>query len=317
MFSTPTNQAYFEELEGVVKAALDRAQTSVRVCVAWITYSRYAEVFRRLVARGVSIDVIINDDHINRNGFPDQIEGVRQQRLKARQGLMHSKFCVIDDHVVLAGSFNWSANAERHHENLQVCTHAYALASSYIQRFDELWKAAASNAQETLICGYDNGEGPKCCASAFHLGLIGGVEGEYQSCTVAVWRICHLHRHAQFIGESSEDFLLERLGLNIHDYPDWDEYGVSIESEASRRMAEQGAMRRTSQFFSMVGGAPVHAVGRVLIMNEMEHLQFNEEPEYGLRIFWKDVQNAYRICSEYHSDGSGIDDVIEDNRGGW
>lgn len=317
MFNTPTHKVYFHDLEGVVKEYLSRAQTSVRICVAWITYDRYAETFARLVAKGVLIEIILNDDHINERGFPQQIAGVRQRRLKANEGLMHSKFCVIDDHVVLTGSFNWSASAEKHHENLQVSTHDYPLASDYIRRFEELWHAAALDNREKVVCGYDTGEARRCNASAFHLGVIGEVEGEHQNCTVSVWRICYRHQHAQFIGESSEDFLIERLGLNVHDYPDWDENGVSIESEASRRRTEQGAMLRTGQFLATVGGVPIHAIGRVMVMNELEHLQFNQDPERGLRIFWRDAQNAYRINSEYYSDGSGIDDVIDGKRISW
>lgn len=316
MFNAPKNRAYFYDLEEVVREHLGYARTRVRICVAWITYSRYAYIFSRLIDRGVSVEVIVNDDPTNRDNFPDAVDGLHLKRLSSRRGLMHHKFCVIDDHMVLRGSFNWSASANGHYENLEVASDDYPLASSYTERFEELWNVASLDDPDPIICGFERDGEKKCRAHAFHLGIIGDVEGDYRNCNVSVWRVCYLHQHAQFMGESQEDYLLERLGLNPDDYPDWDEDGISVDSEAARRMARQHAMRAATDFFSTVTGVRVSALGRVLVLNELAHLQFGEDPEYGVKVFWRDVHNADRIGREYECDGSGIEDVIFDHRYG-
>jgi len=54
-------------------------------------------------------------------------------------GLMHNKFAVIDDQVVLTGSFNWTITAERKNaENLLVITDP-DLAQKYTKQFKVLW----------------------------------------------------------------------------------------------------------------------------------------------------------------------------------
>jgi phosphatidylserine/phosphatidylglycerophosphate/cardiolipin synthase-like enzyme len=60
-------------------------------------------------------------------------------------GLMHNKFAVIDDKVLITGSFNWTAAAERENQdNLLVITDEN-LVRKYAQRFDILWAGPQDN----------------------------------------------------------------------------------------------------------------------------------------------------------------------------
>ncbi len=52
-------------------------------------------------------------------------------------GLMHNKFCIIDDSIVITGSFNPTKTAALNDNNLLVINSAY-LAENYNQEFDEL-----------------------------------------------------------------------------------------------------------------------------------------------------------------------------------
>ncbi len=50
----------------------------------------------------------------NRSGPDKYVRG-------RRGGLMHNKFCVIDNQVVITGSYNWSTNAEfKNDENVSI-----------------------------------------------------------------------------------------------------------------------------------------------------------------------------------------------------
>ena len=56
-------------------------------------------------------------------------------------GKMHHKFCVIDNQVVLHGSYNWSTNAEmKNDEDITVTLGDLELATKYSLRFRELLK---------------------------------------------------------------------------------------------------------------------------------------------------------------------------------
>jgi phosphatidylserine/phosphatidylglycerophosphate/cardiolipin synthase-like enzyme len=57
-------------------------------------------------------------------------------------GLMHNKFAVIDGRVLLTGSFNWTASADkRNEENLLIITDNKAI-EKYVKRFEYLWKGS-------------------------------------------------------------------------------------------------------------------------------------------------------------------------------
>lgn len=52
---------------------------------------------------------------------------------------MHHKFCVIDNEVVITGSYNWTASADkRNNENLLVI-HDAKIAQEYSAEFNRLW----------------------------------------------------------------------------------------------------------------------------------------------------------------------------------
>ena len=53
-------------------------------------------------------------------------------------GIMHNKFCIIDTHVVITGSYNWSNNAEfKNDENIEI-SNDFNLAKTYSKEFRRL-----------------------------------------------------------------------------------------------------------------------------------------------------------------------------------
>ncbi|MFL5625725.1 MAG: phospholipase D-like domain-containing protein [Ktedonobacteraceae bacterium] len=61
---------------------------------------------------------------------------------KREQDFMHNKVFIIDDHLVLTGSYNFSENAEANDENL-VAIDSQAVAAAYTAYFDALYKKYA------------------------------------------------------------------------------------------------------------------------------------------------------------------------------
>ena len=59
---------------------------------------------------------------------------------RAEQDFMHNKTLIIDDHLVITGSFNFSENAELNDENLLVLNSAQ-VAAAYTSYFDRLYAA--------------------------------------------------------------------------------------------------------------------------------------------------------------------------------
>ena len=116
------NEAHFQDIQSRILNALDSARVSVRLVMAWFTNEI---LFQKLVEKyksGVDVQIAIYDDGVNRKHGVD-ISQLPHKKIKRGQrgGLMHNKFCVIDNQIVITGSYNWTDNAEfRNDENITV-----------------------------------------------------------------------------------------------------------------------------------------------------------------------------------------------------
>lgn len=116
------NEAYFQDIQNRILKALDSAEVSITIVMAWFTNHA---LFQKLIEKhkqGLDVKIAIFDDGINKKHGVD-ISQLPHVMIKKglRGGLMHNKFCVIDNQVVVTGSYNWSDNAEfRNDENITV-----------------------------------------------------------------------------------------------------------------------------------------------------------------------------------------------------
>ena len=58
-----------------------------------------------------------------------------------RGGIMHHKFCVIDNQKVITGSYNWSDNAENKNDENAAVMYDNDRASDYSVTFRELFNS--------------------------------------------------------------------------------------------------------------------------------------------------------------------------------
>lgn len=112
-------EATFQNIEKKVLDALSKARVSIKVAMAWFTNETIRDKLLEKVKEGLDVYIAIFDDGINKKHGVD-LTGIPHKRIRgSKGGLMHNKFCVIDNHVVLTGSYNWSNNAEtRNDENV-------------------------------------------------------------------------------------------------------------------------------------------------------------------------------------------------------
>lgn len=116
------NEAHFQDIQNRILKALDAAQVSIRVVMAWFTNETLFNKLLDKAKEGLDVRVAIYDDGINKKHGVD-IGQIPNDLIKRGQrgGLMHNKFCVIDNQVVITGSYNWSDNAEfKNDENVTV-----------------------------------------------------------------------------------------------------------------------------------------------------------------------------------------------------
>ena len=70
-------QAYFEDIQHHIKKELNKAKSSIYIAVAWFTDSELFEILCRKAEDGVSVELMLMDDNINRGS------GINYSKLSA------------------------------------------------------------------------------------------------------------------------------------------------------------------------------------------------------------------------------------------
>lgn len=137
----PHNEAFFRGIEKQILETLDKALTSIIVCVAWFTNSRLKDKLLEKQAEGIDVKVIIFKDGVNDSKGVD-LSGLNHKEFRGEKGgIMHDKFCVVDNVHTICGSYNWTLNAEnKNDEDAAFHLEDYKFASIYSKRFNEIWK---------------------------------------------------------------------------------------------------------------------------------------------------------------------------------
>ncbi|KAF9938723.1 hypothetical protein BGZ65_012358 [Modicella reniformis] len=142
VFVTP---AFFPSEENFhqLLRTLDGAQETLDICVFTITDDEIAAAVIRAHERGVRIRIITDDDKADdqgsdakrlakRNNIPTRVDGSPSH--------MHHKFAIIDDRLVVNGSYNWTKGARfENRENLTLTNSGKAVAA-FKAEFEKLWE---------------------------------------------------------------------------------------------------------------------------------------------------------------------------------
>ncbi len=139
----------YEALDAIVDE-INASEKSIDIAVYDFTSRPLARALVKAKNRGVKIRVILDR---SANG-PDN-RYTKYPFLKAngidvrfavphiawdREGLMHNKFAVIDNRVVITGSANWTASAFKINDENILIIKRFDIANAYEKEFDYLWK---------------------------------------------------------------------------------------------------------------------------------------------------------------------------------
>ena len=131
------NAAYFQNLPEHLCYHLSQAKHSVCAAVCWFSHKDIFEALFERLRVGVRVELLLEYDSQNiRDGGLDFQQFVRAggQLWACRASwLMHHKFAMLDGHLLLTGSFNWTYNSNA--ENLMVTNDA-AMLTAFQEEFD-------------------------------------------------------------------------------------------------------------------------------------------------------------------------------------
>ncbi len=129
-------------IQNVILRELFNANESIKIAVAWFTNDLLFQPLLLKLIAGVKVDIILNKDDINTssNGLDFQkfIDHGGKLLWNTSNKLLHDKFCIIDNRVVISGSYNWTNKAEYNDESISVFTNEETTTSFYLNLFNKL-----------------------------------------------------------------------------------------------------------------------------------------------------------------------------------
>lgn len=134
--------AYFSGIQDVIVRQIQNARESLRIAMAWFTNPVIFDSLLKSCRKGIDVILLINNDLINNrpNGLPFNklIQNGAKLYIAESPSLIHHKFCVIDEKVVIDGSYNWTVLAEKNNDENIVVIENGKVVNDFLDAFDDL-----------------------------------------------------------------------------------------------------------------------------------------------------------------------------------
>ena len=128
---------------GIIKQ-IDASKKSIKVMAYGFTSINLAEALVRAKKRGVDIALIQDEksSQNNREALQKLLDVGIEVRSDGKHAIQHNKVMVIDQDVVITGSYNFTNSAEtRNAENIMIVKSEYA-ARRYLDNWNNHWEHA-------------------------------------------------------------------------------------------------------------------------------------------------------------------------------
>lgn len=139
------SQAYFEKINKHIENNLETSTTSIRIAVAWFTDAKLFDILCKKAKRGIQVELLMANHEINHDcniQYKELLENGGTIFWIGNEGayapLMHNKFCIIDNNILITGSYNWTQKAKTNHESITIIEEDSNLILDFNQEFDKI-----------------------------------------------------------------------------------------------------------------------------------------------------------------------------------
>ena len=123
-----------DDCEGELFEVINNAKSSVHCSFYDIDLERVINVLNKK-SKTMDIKLVVDDANFH------HVKHLKFAKKDLSYGLMHNKFCIIDDKIVLTGSFNPTENGAYKNNNNLIIIESFYLSKNYEDEFNELWNS--------------------------------------------------------------------------------------------------------------------------------------------------------------------------------
>jgi phosphatidylserine/phosphatidylglycerophosphate/cardiolipin synthase-like enzyme len=140
-------EVYFEDIHYQIINQISASNKSLKICVAWFTDVEIYQSIIQAQKRGVQVYIIVANHEFNKNSRVDFKELLQNNGYVGYIGnindgvkdkLMHNKFCILDDSIIITGSYNWTFKARLNDENIIVIRNQPNIISQFNDKFESI-----------------------------------------------------------------------------------------------------------------------------------------------------------------------------------
>ena len=142
--STPQIKVLFSPQDNCAKeivSKIDKAKNYVYVAMYYFTSRPIAQALVRARDRGVDVKVCLDEEQptyeYSKSRYLEN-KGINI-KLIGGSGIMHNKYCVIDDYITITGSYNWTASADLKNDENILIIDSKEIANIYKEQFNKYW----------------------------------------------------------------------------------------------------------------------------------------------------------------------------------
>jgi hypothetical protein len=139
------SQVYFSDIQELIITEIRGAEKCIYVAVAWLTDKAILRELSQKAKSGVDVKLLMVHDDINIKSVKDELEILVENGgevclvgASTNGGIMHHKFCVLDEATVITGSYNWSRKARSNDENIVIAKNAVDLCRDFTSEFNSM-----------------------------------------------------------------------------------------------------------------------------------------------------------------------------------
>jgi len=142
--SVTITEAHFSPGEDCRRQLLDlviAARETLYISVFTISDDRLSDAIIAAHKRGIQVRLITDNDKALDQGsdIARLIDHGIDVRMDNTANHMHHKFAVVDKHILVNGSFNWTRSATDYNQENILVTNEPKLVAAYLGEFDSLW----------------------------------------------------------------------------------------------------------------------------------------------------------------------------------
>jgi len=131
-----------DECGKAILEKIDSAKKSIELAIYHLTSRALSKGLIMAAKRGVAVRVFFDGENVREDYSKANFLKKNGVLVKFENGvgLMHNKFCVIDDEFVITGSYNWTTTADLKNDENVLFINSKELAKVYRMQFENYWQ---------------------------------------------------------------------------------------------------------------------------------------------------------------------------------